>query len=136
MGVGLGSAVGVAVGSGLRVGSGVGISVGSETGVGVGGIGVGVGGIGVGVGIPVGITILKSSNTWSPVLESTVTLDTAVVQPVDSVCGVFPEVVIRTSEFPADLRVTWLLDPELATTLLTTTGLGKVIVPCDPPLAI
>ena len=71
--------------------------------------------------------------TWSPLLARSVRLVTGVVQPVVSVCGVLPEVVRLTLGLPGLIKVYVVLLLELTRMLLTRTGRGKVMVPCDPP---
>lgn len=153
---------GVAVGVGVAVGAWVGVGVKVGTGVFVGGMGVAVGGIGVFVGVGVGIGVLvavgngvgvlvavgvgvdalsaivnrRSSHIWSVVLERRIRVVAGFVQPVTSVAALYRDVVVLTFGLPALLNVNTLPPIEPTLTLRTITGLGKVIVPCDPPFAI
>jgi hypothetical protein len=70
------------------------------------------------------------------VLDRKVTLVTGFVQPVVSVWGLLPEVVRLASGLPVLLNVKMLLPAELTRMLLTITGTGKTIVPCEPPLTM
>jgi len=128
--VGLSIAVGVAIA--VRLGAVVGLSIAVAVPVAVG--------EGVSVGVAVGTASWtvsrRSSNSWSPVLDRRVRLVVGFIQPVVRVFGLLPEVVVATSGLPGLLRVNSLLPEELTLTLLTITGLGKVIVPCDPPFAM
>ena len=67
-------------------------------------------------------------------LERRVNTVIGVVQFVVNVLGVLPDVVTLTSGLPGLLSVNVFEPPELATTLCTTTGTGKVIVPTEPLL--
>ncbi len=142
--VGVGEGVGVAVLVGVRVtvdvAVGVDVKVTVEVVVGVRlavEVGVSVGeGVGVFVGLDPLVVSRKSSNAWSLVLDCRVKLVTGFVQPVTSVWGLFPDVVIFTSGLPELLNVNVLLPLELTRMLLTITGRGNKIDPCEPPLVI